>query len=156
MSIPDKIYAAKGPVCGWIFREVNFPDTEYVFLREGSGWINVRNKVPDGKPYRFVPVLICNIDKNVFEAVYNTKTKQFQTKDFIKLDMNKIIYWMPMIKPPEIKIIHAQFDEPCPHCGKMAIARFKGEEDEFWEHQQQEADDNCPGKSEGKDDGPEN
>jgi len=55
------------------------------------------------------------------------------------------------IGPSQIIVSHAQFDEPCPHCGEMAIGRFKGMEEEFWEHQQQEADDNCPGK-EGKDD----
>jgi hypothetical protein len=62
-------------------------------------WINIKDSLPEEKPYRLECVLMSRINGPVFEGFFNTKTNDFMSVEFIVVN-HLVTHWMKMPDPP--------------------------------------------------------
>lgn len=63
-------------------------------------WIDIKERLPLRKPYRFEQVIIAKENGVVMEALYNTKVEKFMNTNFEELN-HRVTHWQPLPEPPK-------------------------------------------------------
>ena len=74
-------------------------------------WINVKDRLPEEKPYRFEYLLVAKENCVVLEAMYNTKIKKFMNRDFTELN-HSVTHWMELPDAPGNAQHQVEADSP--------------------------------------------
>ena len=70
-------------------------------------WISVKDRLPqvaaelpDYAEDIFIPIIICDEDRDVYSAQFGKESKEFRYEDGGHL-MSTVLYWMPLPEPPK-------------------------------------------------------
>ena len=70
-------------------------------------WISVKDRLPqvaaelpDYAEDIFIPIIICDEDRDVYPAQFGKESKEFRYEDGGHL-MSTVLYWMPLPEPPK-------------------------------------------------------
>lgn len=67
-----------------------------------DNWVRVEERYPDSKNFGLIKCIICSEKGDIYEAMFNNKTKNFQYKDFTEITVF-ITHWQPLPSKPKDK-----------------------------------------------------